>query len=177
MQTTESLSKASLETAEQWPPSDLPKELHTIATTADLIRHENDQLYDGAAGICLGVSAFISNLLIEAKIPHKLANGYYTDTNGEEKAHWWIETASGWLLDASRGQFNQEDDRWHASVTQRTDPSYRVHDFWDPGHVTRDLVALQIKGCFGDPAEAEIYLIRCLDMHDEAIRLAEGSLI
>lgn len=168
---TAELSKASLDSVNQWPPSYLPAELLTIATTADLIRHENDRLYDGAEGVCLGVSGFISMLLLEADIPHKLANGFYTDGNGENKPHWWIETPSGWILDASRGQFHHTDGLWRSSVTQRTDTAYKLRASWDPGHSSLDLVVNELKDCFTDPYEAEYYLDICLEIQEESVRL------
>src|ERR1041384_4651151 len=94
--------------AAQWPPRYLPRELHTVATAADLIRQETDAQWAGGKGVCLGVTGFLSYILLELEIDHKLANGLYEDAEGKHP-HWWIETASGWILDGSRGQFAHGD--------------------------------------------------------------------
>lgn len=151
-----------------WPPMGLPKAYHTIAGSTDLIRHYNDSEYGGAEGICLGVSAFISYQMIQEGIPHKLVRGVYLTEAGEEKDHWWIESR-GWILDASRGQF--QDSRYRSGVIKSRKENYRKLEEFDPGHTTLDLVEKEINDCFGDPAEANYYLGTIGGLHEEAKEL------
>lgn len=155
--------------AESWPPRYLPAELFAPATAADLIRHETDYLWDGGEGVCLGVTAFLSYILQDLEIDHKLANGIYTDDEGEHP-HWWIETSSGWILDGSRGQFSHSDG-YRSGVVQKTDSAYRLKTSWNPGHSSMELVEAELKRCFGIPEEAMEYLYLCEDLWDEAQRL------
>ena len=152
--------------AEVWPPRYLPAELHSVATAADLIRQETDYGWDGGAGVCLGVSAFLSYILQDLEIDHKLANGIYVADQGEHP-HWWIETASGWILDGSRGQFDHGDD-YRSGVVSKMDSSYRLKASWAPGHSDMDLVEAELKRCFAMPGEALEYLDLCEDSWREA---------
>jgi hypothetical protein len=153
-----------------WPPPGLPKSYHVIAGSADLIRHYNDSEYGGAEGVCLGVSSFISYQMLQNKIPHKLVRGVYLTEAGEEKAHWWIESR-GWIFDASRGQF--EESRYRSGVIKTRRENYRKHEEFEPGHATLELVEAELKGCFGDAAEASYYLATISDLHEEAKVLAD----
>lgn len=153
-------------TAEEWPPRYLPRELHAVATAADLIRQETDYGWDGGAGVCLGVSGFISYILQDLDISHSLANGVYRDDLGEHP-HWWIETTSGWILDGSRGQFSHSDG-YRPGVIQKMDSAYVLRDSWAPGHSDMKLVEAELKRCFGDPAEAYGYLGLCETLWREA---------
>lgn len=145
--------------ATAWPPAHLPAELHGIATAADLIRQETDLQWNGGAGVCLGVSAFVSYLLEDLEIDHRLVNGIYTDSHGEHP-HWWIETNSGWILDGSRGQFDHGD-TYHSGVIGRFDQSYSLRRSWEPGHGTMELVEAEMLRCFSDSSEAYEYLDLC----------------
>lgn len=147
-----------------WPPVGLPKKLHKAANFADVARHYNDDYYDGGAGVCLGVSAFLSRKLVEAGIPHKLVRGEYTDTTGEAKAHWWIE-ANNWVIDASRGQF--EEKTYRSGVLRSGHPSYRATEAFEPGHTSQELVVAELKRCFIEPAEAEAYHDVLLSLEEE----------
>lgn len=162
-------------TAEQelWPPAHLPRELHAVATAADLIRHETDYYWDGGAGVCLGVSAFLSYILLDLEIGHSLANGVYRDEQGEH-AHWWIETTSGWILDGSRGQFDHGEG-YRPGVVQRMDPAYSLRSSMEPGHGDLALVEAELRRCFGDPAEAYEYLDLCEALWSEAQELMAGG--
>lgn len=151
--------------ADVWPPAHLPAELLAMATVADLIRHETDDHYAGGAGVCLGVSAYMSYLLEEFAIDHRLANGIYTDEQGEHP-HWWIETSSGWILDASRGQFDHGDE-YHSGVVGRFDRAYSLRTSWEPGHGTIDLVEAELRRSFGDAAEAADYLDLCEELWEQ----------
>jgi len=142
-----------------WPPAHLPAELNAIATAADIIRQETDLQWNGGAGVCLGVSAYVSYLLEELDIDHKLANGIYTDEYGEHP-HWWIETSSGWIIDASRGQFDHGDE-YRSGVVGRFDRAYSLRASWEPGHATMELVEAEILRCFSDVGEAYDYLDLC----------------
>lgn len=152
-----------------WPPRYLPAELLAPATAADLIRQETDYQWDGGEGVCLGVTAFLSYILQELEIDHKLANGIYTDDQGEHP-HWWIETTSGWILDGSRGQFAHEAG-YRSGVVQKMDPAYRLKASWAPGHSSMELVEAELKRCFGFPEQALEYLDLCEDLWGEAQRL------
>lgn len=154
------------EEATTWPPRYLPEELLTVATTADLIRQETDYQWDGDAGVCLGVAAFLSYLLQDLELDHKLANGIYLDDEGEH-THWWIETTSGWILDGSRGQFSHSDG-YRSGVIQRMDPAYRLKASWDPGHSSLDLVEAELRRCFAIPAQALEYLQLCEELWSES---------
>ena len=151
-----------------WPPAGLPKKLIVVAGMADLIRHYNDDVYDGGEGVCLGASAFVSHALIEQNTSHSLVRGEYTDNTGERKAHWWIES-SNWIIDPSRGQFS--DESYKSGVVRAGNSNYSVIEKFEPGHKTQDLVAAEITRCFGDPDEAEAYHGALLDIDDEARRL------
>ncbi len=144
-----------IESGQVWPPPGLPKRLAATATTADLIRHHNDTFYDGGAGVCLGASAFISHDLLTKAIPHKLVRGEYITAAGIKEAHWWAESR-GWIIDASRGQF--EDETYRSGVIRAGAASYSKSEEFDPGHSSRDLVEAEMKRCFGDPYEAVEYL-------------------
>lgn len=151
-----------------WPPPGLPKTYHVIATSADLIRHHNDEEYGGAEGVCLGVPSFISHQMIEKGIVHKLVRGVYLTEAGEEKAHWWVESR-GWIFDASRGQF--EESCYRSGVIKTRRENYRKLEEFEPGHSTLELVEEELKGCFGDPHEASYYLSTIEGIHAEAERL------
>lgn len=153
-----------------WPPAYLPKELSAVAMAADLIRHETDFQWGGGEGVCLGVSGFLSYLLLELDIDHKLVNGVYRDEQGEHP-HWWIETTSGWILDGSRGQFDHGES-YRPGVIQRTDTAYSLRASWNPGHGSLALVEAELKRCFGDSAEAEEYLSLCESIWAESQELS-----
>lgn len=152
--------------AAAWPPRYLPSELIVPATAADLIRQETDYSWDGGEGVCLGVTAFLSYILQDLEIDHKLANGIYLDDEGEH-AHWWIETASGWILDGSRGQFSHSDG-YRSGVVQKMDSAYKLQTSWAPGHSSMELVEAELKRCFGIPEQALEYLDLCEDLWREA---------
>lgn len=156
---------------EEWPPRYLPRELFAAATAADLIRQETDYGWDGGEGVCLGVSSFLSYALFDEEIPHILANGVYRDDEGEHP-HWWIETSSGWILDGSRGQFTHSAE-YRPAVVQRTDPAYSRRQSWDPGHSSLALVEAELKRCFGNPADAMVYLGLCEDLLQEAQQISD----
>lgn len=158
-------SLAPEESAETWPPIGLPKKLFTVASTSDLIRHYNDEVFLGGAGVCLGSSAFVSNRLIEAGIPHKLVRGEYTDATGEAKAHWWVESGS-WILDSSRGQFEEKE--YRSGVIRAGHPSYSKSEEFEPGHTSEALVIAELKRCFANPAEADYYYDMLLNFEDDA---------
>ena len=155
--------------SEVWPPRYLPRELRSVATAADLIRQETDFQWEGGEGVCLGVSAYLSYILSELEIDHKLANGVYRDDRGEHP-HWWIETTSGWILDGSRGQFDHGES-YRSGVVQRMDSAYSLRASWSPGHSSMALVEAELKRCFGDPSEALAYLDLCEDLWLEAQNL------
>jgi len=161
--------------ADVWPPAHLPAELNSIATAADLIRQETDLQWDGGAGVCIGVSAYLSYLLQELDIDHRLANGIYTDDQGEHP-HWWIETTSGWIIDASRGQFDHGEE-YRSGVVGRFDRSYSLRKPWEPNHTTMELVEAELKRCFGNPDEALVYLDLCEDLWAEAEDMERRGLI
>lgn len=176
--TAEAARKAYEEKAEDfedsgrvWPPPGLPKRLHAIATSADLIRHFNDTHFDGGEGVCLGVSAFISHKLIEQEIPHELVRGQYITESGEKKAHWWIESR-GWIIDASRGQFDEP--RYRSGVIRSKKENYQKLEAFEPGHKTMELVERELKGCFMYEADAYGYLDEITSIHEEAERLASN---
>ncbi len=148
-------------------PRYLPAELRTAARATQLLRQLNDLELGGGAGVCLGVSGFLSYSLLEEEIGHRLANGIYRDSDGEHP-HWWIETDSGWILDASRGQFDLDGDGLPSVVT-RMDRSYSLRDSWDPGHSSSELIEAELNRSFADPLEARDYLQRCFELW----RLAE----
>lgn len=151
-----------------WPPAGLPKKLNVVASTADFIRHFNDDYFDGGEGVCLGASAFVSHQLIKDGVPHKLVRGEYTDRTGEKKAHWWVES-SNWIIDASRGQF--EEDAYKSGVVKANNPSYSILDTFDPGHKTPELVQAELRRCFSDPREADSYYSEILEQEAEAKEL------
>lgn len=154
------------ESGATWPPIGLPKKLHAIATGADLLRHYNDSDYDGGEGVCLGASALVSYKLAEKGIPHKLVHGTYHVPHEEEaRAHWWVES-SGWIIDASRGQFPEKE--YHSSVVRNASDRYEKTDEWDHGHKTLELVSAELKRCFADPYEAEFYLDNALQIFEES---------
>jgi hypothetical protein len=159
-------SAATLEESGQvWPPAGLPKKLNVIASTSDLIRHYNDDIYEGGEGVCLGASAYISYKLIEQEVPHKLVRGEYTDKTGENKAHWWVET-SGWIIDASRGQF--EEDTYKSGVIRAGHSSYKTLNTFDPGHKSRELVQAELNRCFEDSREAAMYFDEIEGLDEES---------
>lgn len=152
--------------SDSWPPVGLPKKLHQTATFADLLRHENDALYEGAEGICLGASAMVSYDLIERDIPHKLVHGeYLVEGEAKPRPHWWVET-SGWIIDPSRGQFPH--DEYRSGVTRIGSPTYRKIEAWTPGHKSLELVRAEIGRCFSDQYEAQAYFDRALEIMDES---------
>jgi len=158
-------AESYIESGQVWPPPGLPKKLVATATTSDLIRHYNDDFYGGGAGVCLGASAFISYDLLENNIPHKLVRGEYTTQNGVNEAHWWVES-NGWIIDASRGQF--DDDTYRSGVVRTGSLNYTKLSEFDPGHSSRELVQEELKRCFGDPSEAELYLETIEDIQEES---------
>lgn len=152
-----------------WPPTGLPKKLHETATFADLLRHYHDVEYDGAQGICLGASAIVSYDLIQRGVPHMLVRGEYSvPGEPEPRDHWWVE-ASGWILDASRGQFPHED--YRSGVARLGSPHYRKLSEWPGAHSDLQIVAAEVDRCFGDRREARAYLSNALDILAEAKRL------
>jgi len=152
-----------------WPPANLPVELYTLATAADLIRHETDYQWQGGAGVCAGVSAYLSYILQNLNIDHSLANGVYTDDQGEHP-HWWVETNSGWIIDGSRGQFDHGDD-YRSGIVGRFDRAYSRRASWEPTHTSIGLVEAELKQAFGNPDEALVYLDLCEGLWAEAQRL------
>lgn len=52
--------------------------------------------------------------------------------------------------------------------------NYLKLEEFQPGHDSLELVAKELKGCFGNPDDAEEYLASCLDLNDEAIRLSSN---
>lgn len=156
------------ESGQVWPPTGLPKKLTVIASTADLIRHYNDDIYDGGEGVCLGASAFVSYQLIQKDIPHKLVRGEYTDKNGAQKDHWWIES-SNWIIDASRGQFAEE--AYKSGVVRANHEQYTTIEAFDPGHKSIELVEAELQRCFSDPAEANHYLGEVMGLEEDSKRL------
>lgn len=164
----ESEAQALEESGQVWPPYGLPKKLIPAAASANLIRHFNDSYYGGGEGVCLGTSAFISSKLSERDIPHKLIRGEYTDKDGEKKDHWWVES-SGWIIDPSRGQF--EEDSYKSGVIKSTNPQYSTITAFEPGHKSIQLVNAELKRCFNDPGEAYGYLEELATMDFEANEL------
>lgn len=148
-------------------PRYLPPELRAVATAAELIRRGTDEQWDGGKGVCLGVSAFLSYLLTDQELDHSLANGVYRDSEGEHP-HWWIVTASGWILDGSRGQFLEADGARRSTVSSRVDRAYSLRASWEPGHVSMALVEAEIDRCFGAPSQALEYLELCEFAWEEA---------
>lgn len=152
-----------------WPPRGLPDRLGFSATVADLIRQDNDWYLNGAAGVCLGSSAFVSYVLLSQSVTdHQLVRGTYSDANGEH-AHWWIE-ADEWIIDSSRGQFDQGE-AYRESVVPATDSSYSVIEKFQPGHKDLDSVQAELFRCFSNESEAVGYLNQCLSILDSTSNL------
>lgn len=160
--------------AEVWPPRNLPVELHAVATAVDLIRHEHDFQLGGGAGVCRGVSSFVSHLLSELEIDHNLVTGSYRDSFGLHP-HWWVETSSGWILDASRGQFDQQDKHYRPSVTLRSDESYTRPHYRAPFTEGLDAVLVEMKYGFTFEDVAGEFLNLYEEVWEEAQRMIENT--